>query len=552
MSLSSTPLVKKGVFFLLSSVLFISMIVFYLGNHRFTLKMEHNYHKNEYVKVVGNTQIKLQFDNTKNPRKALLWIKLPAKYNSSAKPYIEVESPNKKDIVYPDKELFDGQYKDIVIPLYNHTQDITITLINFNNAKILKSNKQQKFKEYLNTKFLIKVEYRENKLLLLFTVLKFYLFFVLFWVVENFIRTKFFSKATSTQEAPKSSSYSWGLDVFKLLCAIGVVFIHYGQKPELEQLLQGGYLSVDCFFIISGVFLAKVLFKAQATEINLFGFAVKRYKRLMSEVIFLSLIIVLYMPDTNFLNKLLNVLTVTNNMSMGQGFSGSWWYISALFWVSIFIVFLKNIFKKDSSLVFVLLVLMYFSAFIFWQNARASTLNYHQQVLFDAIPGWLPRAILGLGSGIFIYFISKSFDFKKFFNFIDKLQLCKILEFISIFAIFTLFITPDKNNLLTPFSIYLWGGIIVLLALNQKLSLLECVKFAQQSVLFKSSYFLYISHGYIYHLIIRHLSTISIFDAVLIAVFISLIGWGLFKVVSYYLGLGYNKYYLKDASCLKN
>lgn len=293
--------------------------------------------------------------------------------------------------------------------------------------------------------------------------------------------------------------------------------------------MKGGYLAVDCFFIISGFFVASKIFGTQE-HINLLNFACSRYKRLMPEVLFITFIFMaLNFNDFFSISKITNILTMTNSISLGQGITGGWWYVSTLFWTSIFICFIKNACKNDEQTLIVIIIFMFMAAYLFYQKTPNS-LNWHQQYI-NGIPSCFPRSILGLGTGLILYHLIKSEKFTLFTRILENKIVNLILKTITLSSIITLFVIP-LNNYFSVYMIYPLTCIFILTCLSKSSVINNRFKF--NSILINSSYFSYLSHVFFRPIIESH-GVKSIYLSIFIATILSLIGYILFLVISKFI-----------------
>ena len=85
-------------------------------------------------------------------------------------------------------------------------------------------------------------------------------------------------------------TYIKELDGLRGVCVIAVVFYHcrFGLS-ENDFWLNGGYLGVDVFFVLSGFLITRLLISEQLTNGNvvLKGFYLRRIKRLFPALLFM-------------------------------------------------------------------------------------------------------------------------------------------------------------------------------------------------------------------------------------------------------------------------
>ncbi len=114
--------------------------------------------------------------------------------------------------------------------------------------------------------------------------------------------------------------YLPGLDGLRTISVIGIIIYHLN-----SQWLSGGFLGVDTFFVISGYLITSLLLFEYENygEINLVNFWIKRFKRLIPAMLFVTLFTVLYVLA--FDPKLLE--SIKGDAIAALLYISNWWYI---------------------------------------------------------------------------------------------------------------------------------------------------------------------------------------------------------------------------------
>lgn len=249
------------------------------------------------------------------------------------------------------------------------------------------------------------------------------------------------------------------IDFLKFVFAVMVVMFHLRLNPlvvtEINQLIPGIFhfnVCVDFFFIIAGFFM---FFKIDTTE-SVFNFAQKRFLRLAPLLwlfVFLQLVLSLIIHTSFSLDGNILKLFLLHNIGFTPNTGGEGsvvtWFISSLFWVSVFYFYLAKIIDKN-----------YFN-FIIWITTICSLglfLNYNNfntggntSNIFFFINIGILRGLYGMGIGYFISLIYKN----KFLQTTCSKLTTTIISAVEIFCIgflgYYLFFTktlPGKSGFL--------------------------------------------------------------------------------------------------------
>ncbi len=246
----------------------------------------------------------------------------------------------------------------------------------------------------------------------------------------------------------------YNVDFLRFLLAIQIIIHHMTCKwaglSDFKQVAPSEFnlyhLAVEYFFIIAGFFLFLNIKK----ETDTVDFCKKRFLRLAPLIFFFlivsfiisSLIYKLHFSfDGNILTiPLMHSLGFTPYSSTGGTANGTIWFVSVLFWCSIFYFYIHKIFeKKYLNLIIWILIISAYS--IVLHNSNYTFINTINKNVFYFINLGVLRGLAGLGVGYFLAMFYKS----------GFLQNCtkKVQAFISLieagligFFTYYLFFTP--------------------------------------------------------------------------------------------------------------
>lgn len=183
-----------------------------------------------------------------------------------------------------------------------------------------------------------------------------------------------------------SSKPSFRLDIEGLrgLSVLLVIFYHFKLENLDYEIIKGGFLGVDIFFIISGYIISKIIVDAQIRNFSLLTFYSRRIKRiipLLSVVLICSIILLPLIFDSFLINKNLNAaLAVSSGISNFYFWLTSTLYqfaeqnniINLHFWslsieIQFYILFpiLFIIFKKNQKIIIYFLLITFIASYLF-------------------------------------------------------------------------------------------------------------------------------------------------------------------------------------------
>lgn len=205
----------------------------------------------------------------------------------------------------------------------------------------------------------------------------------------------------------------YNIGFLRLIFTIIVIVFHallhantlYGVYPDLyahaHAATARGYVAVEMFFIIAGFFL----FFSAKKNIDFKEFALNKFVRLWcvpAFAIFCIWILSLFhwTPYHKYANILHLFLLKNTGMTLCLADNGSAWFISVLFWVSLFYFYLiKNFERKYVNLTIALIT---FFSFVLLVNGNSGAFYNHYKMLNNFFNVGMLRGLAEMGIGYFI------------------------------------------------------------------------------------------------------------------------------------------------------
>lgn len=259
------------------------------------------------------------------------------------------------------------------------------------------------------------------------------------------------------------------IDFFRFVFSVLIVMCHGRKIITLPTWLSGiphCHVCVDFFFIIAG-FLLFFKFKPNT---DTWTFAKKRFLRLAPNIwltVILLGILSIFIKGIhwNFDGNLLRILLlhcvgfspVTGGTSMGMS-----WFISALFWTSIFYIYISKLFKKKYlNLIIWLLVMFGYAIYLQHNHFEPAGHTVNEYLIFNI---GICRALGSMGLG---YFISMAYNEGILQNVNAKgiilINVCEIflISFLTYYLIFSGEL-PAKTGMgyIVPFAILFYLMLI--------------------------------------------------------------------------------------------
>ena len=105
------------------------------------------------------------------------------------------------------------------------------------------------------------------------------------------------------------STYKTDIEALRGVSVILVILYHFNFVILNYEIIKGGFLGVDIFFVISGYIITKIIIESKIKNFSLLGFYSKRIKRiipLFSIVLIFSIIILPFIFDNFLINENIN------------------------------------------------------------------------------------------------------------------------------------------------------------------------------------------------------------------------------------------------------
>ena len=324
-------------------------------------------------------------------------------------------------------------------------------------------------------------------------------------------------------------------NTLKLLLAICIVGHHIFCNVHIGEYFRCADLVVECFFMLSGFFLAKNFYNIK--DINsvdkpqeFFNFFGKKIKQLYPTFLFCALLNFLL---RNALSDHITSKTFMLNLSMMGNWGGiesilnGSWYLIVYFWLSLFLYYVLLYYNYKAKILYIPFLTI-ISLFYFINNGNCIHGNY--QVIFNLISVGTIRGLLGLCCGIITFEIAivvKTMNIKiRYFDYI--LLILEILFSVLIFK----YIILNKSHSIADFNIYFYFGYVISLIYLRKERFLKFLNLKIWEKISCISYTLYLTYFIIVEFVLVKINLkLSLFSTYLIFIVASI----LFAYICYYI-----------------
>ena len=266
---------------------------------------------------------------------------------------------------------------------------------------------------------------------------------------------------------------------------------------------------MEFFFILSGFFFSYTL------DINqdIFAYIKKKLIRLWPVLAFYTLCLVCmdswHMPAAqgNFYNRIYS-LFLLNGIGITRGDTGVSWFVSALFFSSLFLFYLyKSCTAKTANLLLSIIVLFSYIILI-----NTGTISSRYEGLYGILPLPLLRAVGGMGLGIFLFYTYSNFNRNNLVrqkNNNGKLIYGFIETFLLIFSIYLVTCAKWPNEMIVIISFL---ALLYVFLLNKGL-LSNLLNNNFSVAIGKYSYSIFLTHILVIYLVVYSLDLNSPFIA---------------------------------------
>ena len=254
----------------------------------------------------------------------------------------------------------------------------------------------------------------------------------------------------------KKARYVW-IDITKFILSIVILLYHYNLFKlswSNKWLMQGGYLAVDCFFVISGFFYMATVYSLEKDQIKIIPTFIRKVKGLYVYY-FVALIVVcafMHLKLEDKINSVEKYRGLLGEILLIQEwgipffepmYNGPTWYVSAMLLCVLLLTISFKIISKKIRIFFLLAtvigtccVLMLFVG------------NLHVHGTSSFVPVGVVRGLAGMGSGCLVYILSQRVQQKRnLFGYMLFMILCIFICIVSKDSMFDFLMIPASCGL---------------------------------------------------------------------------------------------------------
>ncbi len=175
-----------------------------------------------------------------------------------------------------------------------------------------------------------------------------------------------------------------------------------GSFETIEENIRNGYISVEYFFIIAGFFLIYT-FKESQSVMNFIKTRIVRLWPLIGFVFILFMLADWFgIIKFRLYSNILSLLFLENvGLTLSWGNMNQDWFVSVLFFVSIFYFYIFKYFKKTTYNFFIPILILIGYTFLIQHHKGG--LGGHIQTYYDIFNCGLIRGLAGMGLGYMIH-----------------------------------------------------------------------------------------------------------------------------------------------------
>ena len=259
------------------------------------------------------------------------------------------------------------------------------------------------------------------------------------------------------------------LDFLRLFLAFCVVQYHVFEQLHkgTAKIMQGAFLAVDCFFILSGFVLTQSIVLKNLTFNQ---FLVQRIARIFPLFwLSLALVVVASEIDITNNNNIYDFITQffllhsLGFITQHLGWNYPSWTLSVEFWLNIGMLYFMVRYiesKREKSGIFMAMLLVLCFASIFFIRAGNGNFDIYLNQIFGFTNIGVIRCLIGFSIGVLLYYASKSeFLVKNFSKSKSYIFLCEII------LLFLLYCCLKRNGLSYNFlCVFIVFPLIVLIS----------------------------------------------------------------------------------------
>ncbi len=327
------------------------------------------------------------------------------------------------------------------------------------------------------------------------------------------------------------------IEFLRIIFALVIVYFHIlhanildyvGENKiyhELASSCNGAGIIVECFFIISGYFLYNSYVRYK--DISIMQFSLKKIFRLLPVLLFSLLICVVFF-NHRLEPALFNGLFL-QCVGVSLEYKGINWYISPLFWGTIFyFAILKTMNQKTANLLIALIT--YFSYVVLVNN------TFGRETIYGFLCLGMVRALAGIGLGYLMGLVLQEFEKVKFENRgrYPQLQyiIISIIEIVAFSYLLKWFLIEKSYN--NSFIVVVVFMVLLTCFIKRKGILSRLFENNLFSILGKYSYSIYVMQQVSFYILQRSLWKMPIIDNAGICLLISLLFCTMVGILTYH------------------
>lgn len=309
-------------------------------------------------------------------------------------------------------------------------------------------------------------------------------------IIKNMTKWNYIETCDNQKVKNEISSFN----SLRFFLAILIILYHVSIQ------LRGSYfkttaLAVECFFVLSGFFLAKsyenILLQHKLKITQYLKYIFCRLKRLYPSYFFVLCLYFLFAEKTSISKPIgLNLMLFVplNSLSIIKDV----WYIPTVFWIGI-ILFGLIVFLKHTSKFIIFPITLSYALYFLWNHLLYFKLPYisiNQEIITSGVI----RGIIGLIIGIYVYWFCAFLSKDKYKIKSKILSICLfVLEVVCVCNILYFLIIKSSFDKST-FGIYLYVSFIISLLYFKKEKILKFLSWKIWYPFAKISYMLYLTH----------------------------------------------------------
>lgn len=325
--------------------------------------------------------------------------------------------------------------------------------------------------------------------------------------------------------SPAAKERFLNVDFLRFVFAVCIFVFHYyrpyrlaglgGEFKALINITSSGYVAVQYFFIIAGFFLVYTLNK----NLSVIDFIKKKIIRLWPLIAFLFVFFIFadlvgYVKHFDLYNNILSLLFLGNSGVTLKMVDFGWsWFVSVLFFVSIFYFYIFKYFKKTSYNFWISLLVLLGYTFIIHTSKGGVGLSVNFKDTINITNMGLVLGISGMGLGYLIHEFYQYLKSQPFVSSIKSVITYTIIEgYLLGFVIYETGFHRIKFNNKIILIVAFTGLFLTFLLKRGFISRILDNKFS--AILGRYAFSLYMTHGalwiILYNIFVKHYKSICL------------------------------------------